>query len=85
MLFSSFFFSMDTYVQNVHFPESEKVSNPEKRMNAKNRTMFDLKEHVGICPKVGNEMFQFYSLFMPEFSAKELRRQVTSYLEFEFD
>ncbi len=77
---------MDPFVAIVsHLPEVQAVTNVEARLHPKGRMLFDLYKDTGIKAQKGNEVFQYFSLYMPEFSSHELHTQLTSYIEFHCD
>ncbi len=77
---------MDPFVAIVsHLPEVQAVTNVEARLHLKGRTLFDLYKDTGIKARKGNEVFQYFSLYMPEFSSHKLCTQLTSYIEFHCD
>ncbi len=74
---------MDAYVNVVsQLPEVQAVHNVEQCLLKYNRIVCDLQEHFGILTWKGDELFQLFTLFMPEFSSKELCKQMVSFVEF---
>ncbi len=75
--------AMDAYVNIVsQLPEVQAVHNIEQCLQKYNKIVCDLQEHFGILARKGDKLFQFFALYMPEFSSKELHKQMVSFVEF---